>query len=214
MNSIRERAISLLGGGISQKQVADTLGVTESWISQLMAEDSTAQQVTQLRGIELESRLEQDKQAETAEAAALKAVMSRIALVRSPLEAARIYQILNKRTQKVGLSTAAMDDASAQQVTITLPASAKAVLSISLNGQNQVIDIDGQTTAPLPSRALPMLAATREQQKKLAIDVPILAAPVQNVINKHQQEDSDRAAAILSNVKEMKVLLNGVECVL
>ena len=214
MNSIRERAISLLGGGISQKQVADTLGVTESWISQLMAEDSTLAAVTQLRGIELESRLEQDKQAETAEAAALKAVMSRIALVRSPLEAARIYQILNKRTQKVGLSTAAMDDASAQQVTITLPASAKAVLSISLNGQNQVIDIDGQTTAPLPSRALPMLAATREQQKKLAIDVPILAAPVQNVINKHQQEDSDRAAAILSNVKEMKVLLNGVECVL
>ena len=57
---IEDRALSLLGQGISSEIVASTLGVSPSRISQLLAQDDFAAQVTELRYKNLQSHNKRD----------------------------------------------------------------------------------------------------------------------------------------------------------
>lgn len=217
MNSTRDRAILLLGQGLGQSTVASTLGVTPSWISQLLAESAVSEEVSRLRSIKVESVLAADDAVETLEAKALKLLGEKMQFARSPMELASIFKTLNGAKRKMPTVGPDSDSGSAQQITITLPAAIKGSINIQLNAQNQVVDIGGQTMAPLPSRALPELAASLATKKlPMAQDVIDKAATQQRLA----VADSDRAMDMLDNIssgkssRDVTVLLGGVECVL
>jgi len=65
--STEERALSLLGSGISAEQVAGALGVTPSRISQLLAEEVFSKRVAELRYTNLQKHNERDGQYDSLE---------------------------------------------------------------------------------------------------------------------------------------------------
>jgi hypothetical protein len=210
MNSTRDRVISLLGQGYSQSVVASACGVSASWVSQLVTEPDVHEEVMRLRTGQLTERVEADKTLDGLEARALKLVGDKMAFVRSPMEAAKIYATLNKATRKTATNSPENDSNSVQSVTITLPRAAAAI-HIQLNQNNQVIEVEGRSMATLPSRALPSLASSRAELL-MADDVLTEAEATQHRL---QYADAVKANVVLDNVqKELEVMIGGVRCVI
>lgn len=211
-NSTRDRAISLLGQGFSQSQVAIAIGVTDSWISQLVTEPEVHDEISRLRSGALQEKVEADKTLDDLEKRALKLVADKLPFVRSPMEATKIYATLNKANRKTAAVNPEHDKNTAVTVNITLPKAA-AGIHIQLNQNNQVVEVEGQSMATLPSRALPSLASRVAQQ---ALPSTVSSVPsiqdIQAVTRKRLQDaDGERAAAVLRN---LEILIDGVPCVL
>jgi hypothetical protein len=206
--STRERAIKLLGQNIQQSLVASAIGVSESYISQLLVEEGVAAEIAQLKAASLEAAVEKDETIESLEKSALAKIKSQLTYVKSPLEAARVFQILNnakKATQAPQLG----DSAGVQIVQITLPAAARgSSVRISLNTSNQVIDVEGRSMAPLPSKALPQLA------KRLADKTAETVVVKQPLPPTTAKSDSLVAAEKLNTLRDITTVMDGVQLVL
>jgi hypothetical protein len=164
-----------------------------------MAMPEVQAEVARLRTDTLEADLHADTQVSRVEGLALKKLEATIQLVRNPLEAARIFQIVNNAKRKALQNAGAQDINGGDVITITLPAAVTAQVLIKTNAQNQVIDVDGRSMAPLPSR---LLSSLRK---------PAAVAEVQVAPDKLQIQDAARANKVLA---EMVTIIDGVRCVL
>lgn len=220
MSSIRERAISMLAAGVAQHLVADAVGVTPGYISVLAAEPEVRAEIAEARAATVQEHLTHDKLISKIEMDALRVVEKKLPFVKAP-EAAKIFAQMNAARRHALLSE--NDATTVQNVTIVLPAAAEAILK--KNRDNQVIDIDGKSIAPLPSRALPALAnrvAEEEHQARVEIvtqlmaptDVEVVAPHVSDFRAKQQERDQQLAAARLNASKDFRMMLDGVEVVL
>lgn len=204
--SIRERVIHLLGQNIKQHIVAEAVGVTEGYISQLLAEEDVQQEVAKLKAESLEKDINRNAKIEDVADKALKTIESRLPYVKSAGEAAKVFQtLMNIKGNKLAGSTG-MDAEGMQIVQITLPKSVRGSVNIQLNSSNQVIDVEGRSMAPLPSKALPQLA--KELKQKAEDATPKLAN------NPSPQLDKTVAADKLATLPDIATTLNGVPCVL
>lgn len=206
--SIRDRAVALLGQNIQQSLVAAAIGVTDGYISQLLQEPEVLLEIAKAKAAGLESAIAKDATIESLEKDALGVIKAKLTWTKSALEAARIFQILNnakKATQDApGDGTAGM-----QIVQINLPAAARTSIQIQLNSNNQVIEVQGRSMAPLPSRSLPGLAqdmAIKTAQQLLPSPAPLVTLA--------QLRDKEVAAAKLMNLPDIATFLDGVPCVL
>jgi hypothetical protein len=186
---LRDKLLSLLAADVSASSAALACGCTDSYVSQLLQDEDFSRRLVILRSVKLERALAHDEKLEAVESKALAQVAAKLPFTRGPLEAARIYQILNNAKKHATPGTGA-DATGAQQVTIVLPRAA--AVQIQLNSSNQVIDVNGRSMAPLPSRALPAIAAENEQKRK----------------------DAARATALLNAISTDTVTINGVERVI
>jgi hypothetical protein len=196
-HGLKDRVISLLGQKVRPQVVAEACGVSPGYISQLLAMPDVQAEVARLRTDTLEADLKADTQVSHVEGLALKKLEATIQLVRNPLEAARIFQIVNNAKRKALSTAGAQDINGGDVITITLPAAVTAQVLIKTNAQNQVIDVDGRSMAPLPSR---LLASLRK---------PAQVAEVQPLPDKLQIQDV--ANKVLA---EMVTVIDGVRCVL
>lgn len=209
--SIRERAIALLAQNIQQSVVAGAVGVDDSYITQLLAEPLVVDEITQLRAKEVEKDLATDNEITEIKQLALKKIRSGLQFAKSPMEAARVFQILDNAKSRIR-ETSLGDNAGAQIVQITLPKNTQAV-AIQLNAQNQVIDVAGRSMATLPSKALPALAAARKLQAPPAI------ADAQPKVAQTAKADPVVAAEKLEQVRsgalrDIATIIDGVAVVL
>lgn len=183
MDDLREKLLGFLAAGASQTVAASAAGCSDGYVSQLLQEDSFRDQLALRRAARLTDDVKHDETLAAAEDLALKTVRQKLPYVRSPLEAARIYQILNNANRRVQEGSGAVGAEGVDQVTIVLPRAAKA--RIQLNSSNQVIEVEGRSMATLPSRNLPQLAQEiREKDKKRASDVleNVRSVPVETMI--------------------------------
>ena len=214
-NSTRDRIISYLGQGIQQSIVATSCGVSASYISQLLELPEVREEVAQLRAKNLDSALEVDTSIERIERAALKQIEAKLPFVRTAVEAAKIFATLNSARKKTAGADQSSDVLAAQQVTVTIPRGA--AIHFKVNDTNQVIEVEGRTMAPLPSRALPMLQVRRALGVTDALLVPPLVLPkeVPAELVAHQEKqnlaDVRRATGIL---RDLTTHMNGVAVVL
>lgn len=212
MHSQRDQVVSLLGQGYSQTTVASALGVTPSWVSQIADEDR--EKVATLRVGKLQERVADDTNLDDLERRALKLVADKLPFVRSPMEATRIYATLNAAKRKTANNTPDTDSASVETVTITLPRAAAAI-HIQLNAKNQVISVEGQTMAPMPSRAIPGLQAMLPVQQIEDLQVlqlpPSREDPRAAITARLQKQDAVTAAL---RIRDLEVVIDGVTCVL
>lgn len=145
----RARLFALLSTGIPPGAAARAVGVTPSYISQLLAEDeSFAEAVATARMATLEEDVQHDNSVKTVEAKALKLISDRLGQVKSAADAARIFQILNnskRRTEEAAVDK--LDNAPSISVTLNIPAAA-APLVTARNAQGEIIEIGGRSLAP------------------------------------------------------------------
>jgi hypothetical protein len=96
----RERAMKLLGGGVDQEIVSTALGVTPGYISQLLAEPAFAQEVSQLRLLNLESATERDGKYDTLEDKMLSKLSEVADYMTKPREVLGAIAVLNKAVRR------------------------------------------------------------------------------------------------------------------
>lgn len=208
---VREKIISYLGQGISQIVTAEACGVSAGYVSQLLDEEGVRQEVAKVRAGKLQRDMEVDDSIGSIEKEALDFVKKKLPYVKGPLEAARIFDILNGARRRSEASKVEDDGSNAQTVVLVLPKSASVMIEV--NSSNQVVGVNGKSTAPLPSRQLPGMASRLLPQPGV-IDVPSIALPKRaepHVLAqklRQEAEDKRRAASIFEN---LTVMQGGVE---
>jgi len=161
LNDKQRKALSLLGQGISQVMVASTLGVSESLISQFVAEPRFAEEVTRLKLAVLQKQTSIDNKHMEIEEKALDKLLKTINLVTKPMDVLRVIQVINA-TKRRGMSDAPVGAGVTQIVQINLPPSMAA--KFITNTQNQIVEIrDGEGARSL-------VTATSDAVAKLATE--------------------------------------------
>ena len=146
-----ERALKLLGNGVSAEQTAAALGVTPARISQLLADESFSQQVSEMKYQNLLSHSERDSQLDTLEDKLINKIEHLLPLVMRPMEAIKALQVVNgaKRRGSQGLA-----GASATQNIVQIAVPTQITQKFVTNIQNQVIQAGDQQLLTIQSGTL------------------------------------------------------------
>jgi len=164
MNITEERALALLGDGIEPEIVAASIGVTPSYISQLMSREDFRSKVLALRYDNLAEHTTRDKKYYSLEDRLIEKLEQTYEFETSPLKIARILQIVNGVKHR-GNTAAQHEVQNTQIVNITLPQ--KASSSFVVNVANQVVSVDNRSVVTLQSQKMLDIAG---QQKELIHD--------------------------------------------
>lgn len=158
----RERALSMLSTGLRQDQVAAAIGITESQISQYIAEPEFATSLLENRLIEHTRSKNIDNKWDELEELLLKKFEDLIPLFYKPKDVLEALVRINAAKRKLGLSSGAItnSDANRQVVNINLPA---------ITIQNYKINVGGQMTEvagrKLQSMSSQLLMKTLEERR-------------------------------------------------
>lgn len=155
------KALSLLGQGISAVMVASTLGVSESLISQYIAEPRFASEVTARKLKALQVQTDIDNKYAQAENTLLDKLIKTIPLISKPMDILRGLQVVNA-TKRRGMADAPVAQHNTQIVQINLPAAMAA--KFITNTANQIVEIqDGEGARSL-------VTSTPEAVSRFALD--------------------------------------------
>lgn len=178
LSSTETRAMELLGSGCAPETVAAALGVTASRISQLLADESFAIAVADLRFQNLQRHTAIDSSYDTMEEQLLVKLQDLIPLMLRPMEVLKALQVLNaaKRRGAAGVPQTIQHQ---QIVNITIPVFMKQQIITDVN--NQVVQIGNKDLVTIqPSVLLKgrnsneksisgnLEASTRETERTLA----------------------------------------------
>lgn len=175
-----EKIIELLGRGISQSSVAMAVGVSDGYISQLMADEEIKRRVQELRLKHLQAFTDHDDEVDDLESKALRKLHSLLPFVSKPMEAVRIFQVANTAKRKAeGVDPTQTGHVTAPIVQLNLPASAAVHFKLSMD--KQVVEVEGRSLATLPSKELNKQLAERRENVPLISDATTAQALLQNV---------------------------------
>lgn len=146
---MKEKIKELLGLNLPNKTVASAVGVSESYISQLLSEDAFAAEVQELRVKTLAEAANRDKKYEALEDTLLDRVKDLIPMMVRPMEAVRALQAVNGATRR---AAPAELSANAQSTVVTLNLPGAIINKFVVNAQKQIVEIDGETVATMPAR--------------------------------------------------------------
>ena len=135
-DSLRTKAIALLGSGVKSSQVAMALGVSPSRISQLLAESEVAEEVSALRYADLSAHSERDAAYDALESTLQSKLKSAIPLMFKPAEITRALQMVNTARRSNTINA----DPEVQAGTITqLILPVEILQKFTMNVNNQII---------------------------------------------------------------------------
>lgn len=150
-----ERACVLLGSGLPPETVAATLGVTVSRISQLLAKEDFAVEVTKLRFEVLQKHNARDLSYDQLEDKLIQKLEDLLPLMVRPLEVLRAIQVVNAAKRR-GTSTlgegSPLEVGAGTQITLTIPT--KIVNKFTLNIHNQVVQAGEQSLVTIQPKEL------------------------------------------------------------
>lgn len=158
--TLKDQIRSMLGDGVEASAIARALGCDPSYISQLMADENFAADVTSARVINLTDATNRDRKLSKLEDRAIERLEQTIQWVSKPMEAARILQIVNSTKRRGAELNGAQAQGSAPTVILQLPEAAR--VTFTLNQASQVVDVDGRSMAPLPSNKLMEMVQARK----------------------------------------------------
>lgn len=154
----------MLGAGIPQHAIANTLGIDPSYISQLLQdpEFSTEVQVKQIAN--LRGATDRDKKLEALEDKAIEKLDQLVQFVTRPLEAARILSVVNNTKRRGAELGGNAGVGGAPIVQLVLPEAAR--VTFTFNQSSQIVDVEGRSMAPLPSARIQQMLVERSKPKE------------------------------------------------
>ena len=170
-NGKRAKMLSLLGKGLPSSVVATAVGVTESYVAQILAEPDFAEEVTSLRINNLESHTKRDASYDAIEDQLLEKLNTQLFYIQKPSEILSALKVVNSATRR-GVDPLTQAGSGINQstiVNITLPS--KLIAEFKSNALGQVIEaehtaLDGETTrqslVTIPSHAVGGLVTKKE----------------------------------------------------
>lgn len=165
----RERIIEMLGNGIAATHVAAALGIDDSYVSQILAEDGVEEQVRSLRAARFGELAAMDERLDTVEEVALRKVEALLPFTTKASEAARIYSLLNAARRKTG-AAASNVPAGATILQLNLPP--RTQLNFTMAANKEVVEVEGRSMATLPAKSMAKLLETRQATRLLSQEIP------------------------------------------
>ncbi len=145
------RILKLLGSGLSSEIVSTAAGVSASYISQLLAEESFAMQVTQLRFDALQVNNKRDNEYDSLEDTLMEKMKDLVPLMYRPMEILRAIQVINAARRR-GSSAPEQVTINNTVINLNLPKHQYAKIMKSIDGQ--VVQIGNESLTTIPSSML------------------------------------------------------------
>ena len=143
----QEKVVDLLASGLSTSAIAEALGCSQSYISQLQSQDSIAEAVQAkkvaktAKAIETETKLTDIKQVLVNRLSELAPYMTK------PMEVVRVLEVVDNMERKSAMRPA--QSTGNQIVQLVLPKQSH--VRFTLSAQNEVIEVEGRPMASLPA---------------------------------------------------------------
>lgn len=148
---MEERVLELLGAGYKPPMVASILGISESRISQLLADDSFASKVLALRLSRAKGTIDRDNKWDKIEDTLLKKFEDAIVFMNDPLKLLRTLQVVNAAKRR-GAGTADSGEAGMTGTIVQISAPKNVVMNFITNAQNEIIEVGGRSMVPMASK--------------------------------------------------------------
>jgi len=161
---VQDKALQLLGTGLSNTVVAAAIGVTESEITRFLSDDTFKEAVSSLRVKSLQAHNERDASYDRVEDALIQKLENSLDMIYKPRELLSAIAVINK-AQRRGISTPEQITTSKEVVPLSLPP--VLINKFTVNIQNQVVQAGSQDLVTIQSDALAKLAGV-----SLATKVP------------------------------------------
>lgn len=162
---MRDRALELLGAGVSQEATASALGVSASYISQLMAEEEFAKAVAELRFTQLNNHTKRDNKYDAIEDKLLTRMEQSLPLMIKPNEILRAIQVVNAAKRR-GSQAQELPVGQHAQVVLSMPV--KLVQKFTTNIMNQVISVEDKELITISPQQLLKRVGVSDEVKQLA----------------------------------------------
>lgn len=151
LSSLQQRILALLGNGVSAEMVANTVGVTPSYVSQLVSSPDFAEHVSLLRYENLSKHNVRDANYDELEDTLTSKLQDFLPLMTKPLEILRAIQVINGAKRR-GSTTP--ENITNKQVQINLIMPTTIVQKFTTNVNNQITAVAGQELLTIDSKAL------------------------------------------------------------
>lgn len=148
----RDRILSLLGSGLDAGVVASAVGVTPSYISQLLKEPEFALAVAEKRTIELTQAKSIDDKWDSFEQRLLEKLEDLIPFFTQPKQILEALRVANSARRKTALNTTPINGGSKTYVQINVPAIIINKYKIDMAGG--MVEVAGRNLQPMSSKTL------------------------------------------------------------
>lgn len=158
---IRDSALTLLSQNVTPSSVAATLGVTESYVSQLMAQEDFASELS-LKKQELAAEdQEHDNALDRTEARYLQ-ILEQKAPFANIAQATIAFRALNAARRRKDTRGPQAQEHGGTVVNLTIPVAI--VPQYVLNSQSEIVEVEGRTMAGATAESLNRILAARGVQ--------------------------------------------------
>lgn len=147
-----------LAAGVSQRVAAETCGVSESYVSQLMTEPEFREHVQSELAARGRRYIEMDDLADQTQHLALQRLRKVTEIISKPETLLRAIQVLDQMKRRSTPAVADSETKDADLVRISLPRGMAARFAISVDTTNRVTEIAGQTFVPASGKLIDMMA--------------------------------------------------------
>lgn len=199
-NATDTRALALLGSGLNAASVSMALGVSESYISQLMSQEGFKEEVTALRYEALNKHNARDVAYDSIEDKLIKQLSDNLPLMQRPMEILRAITVINGAKRR-GQSAPEQLVNSTQVVNLLMPVSITQKFTTNVN--NQVMRAGEQTLETIQSGTL--LRAAKQRVESLHHEQPSHTDVQSREITDNRSESmpDPRQAIIQERVREL-----------
>lgn len=167
--SIKEKTLELLGQGIGPEMAASALGVTVSYISQLVSDPEFTKEVAERRFKNLAKHNERDNKYDQLEDMVLDKLQDLLCLVNNPLALTKILATLNAAKRR---GSSAPQHITNQSTVIPLVIPTQIIQHFQVNGTNQVIKAGTQELVTVQSGQMNKLLEARKAPSPLPSSTP------------------------------------------
>lgn len=184
----KDIARQMLAQGLQPSVVAGTIGVEESYVSQLMSDEDFAASVELMRVEQSQEDIDYDKKLERTEEGYLDKIEHRLP-VANLQQSLQAFKILNgaKRRKDRSMTPGLVNHGTIVNITLPQAISPKYLT----NGNNEIVEVEGQTMISATPKALDAIIA----QKK-----PALSVDQQETVTRLQVQTAERTLLTLENV--------------
>lgn len=145
------RILEMLGNGLSPTVVSSALGVSESYISQLLSEESFAHQVTTLRYTNLQAATVRDRSYDAIEDALITKMTDLLPMMYKPMEVLRAITVINAAKRR---GADAPENTVINQTIVQLTLPTAITSRFVTNSNNQVIEAGEQELITIAAPSL------------------------------------------------------------
>jgi hypothetical protein len=163
----KETIIELLAQGVPTSQVALTVGCTDAYISQLKADPEVQELLVAKASGRLKKDSAFDSKLETAEELALARIEAGLQFANLG-QAVGAFRVLNGAKRRKDVTA---DNSTGTTVNVTLTLPANALPRYTLNGKNEIVDVEGKTMVAATPKSLETLLRERAQLA-VAVEAP------------------------------------------